>query len=1086
MSAASFLANSDAAIWHVTLFGTLCASDPDGICTPVTHFRTQRTAALLAFLTFHKGQHSREVLGEMLWPGAAPDKARTRLKQEIATLRRLLEPETVEPESVLYAEDRAHIGLRSGSVVSDIAAFEALLRQADAPHTDADAAQNALHQAVRLHGGAGLLPGRYEEWVEGQRERLALLYAHALQRIALFAADTVDTADTANAAPGAGVVPAEAWDAAHRALQAAPYEEASHAALIRLYLATHHVSKARAQFAHWERIADEEGAAPPSRELRRLVDAGAPRLASPVVPAPTPRPLPPVVAPPVLAPARLPARLTPFFDREKEIRLILDAVWNRRTLSPSEPPTRLLTITGPGGMGKTRLSLEIAHLAQAGTKNEEPVRAAFAPLAGVSDAALLWDTVLASVFPHAAPSSGMGGAARNAQAQLIHLLEQARLEQARPPNGRVLLVLDNFEQIAEGGAELVAEFLQNAPWVLCLVTSRQKLHLHGEREISLAPLPLPGSENAHAGQADPAPSVRLFADRVKADLPDFSLTNRNAEIVGDICLLLHGIPLALELAAARVGVLGLAPLRDTLKQNLLEPLVSRRRDLAPRHRTLRNTIAWSFDLLPPDARRLFTRLSVFRSGWTLQAAQAVGDLPTDADALAGLEILRDHHLITSREHEGTGETRFFMLEILRQWAAERLPPGELTNTNERFVGFYLNMTQKADLELRGEREAYWIARLDAEHDNLRAALVWAVRDVQARPRDENDPLCDAALRFCDELAQYWWLKGHLSEGRKWYEDALAASPDHAAPRITLTDALRSCASLVLDQGDNDAGRELAARSLDMARLIGHRRCEAYANGTLARAAIERGEYETARQHLERGKALFALYDPKPGYIQNMEAIQRHNLGITLLALSDPHGARTCFEETMAYWRSKGMVHRSQIADSLEALGHLEWLENRPDMALHLLHEAVALRRSMKVKGGLSQTLLMLARIFHLLEPLAARPYLREGLLLAHEIGHRRDMVEAIEEIAVSVFTRDRPQEAAQLWGMASALRQQYPDTLRPSPYRGQAAQETLRARARETLGAAWEMHEAKGRALVLSSALPDVVRAALAFLDTEK
>ena len=1005
---------ADIPVWHITLFGSLQAADPAGVRPPITRFRTQRTAALLAFLAFYKGLHSREVLAEMLWPGVAPQTGRTRLKQEIATLRRPLES-GLTPGSVLHAEGHSHLGFVGGAISSDAAQFDALLRQADTPGLLPQEVDALLREAARLHGDAGLLPGRYEAWVSDERERLLLLYANALQRIAAVSTPTVSR---------------EAWDAAHRAVQAAPFDEASHAALIRLHLADGNVSDARAQFAQWEKLADEAGEDAPSNDLRRLVDNAAVASFAPSAPvlipaAPTVSAVNTSSGAPIIAPARLPSLLTPFFDREPQIRAVHDAL--------CVPPfARLITLTGPGGMGKTRLSLEVAHLcaAQQSPFHTAPPVVGFAPLAGVSDAAFLWDAVLSAVFPQdEAESAALVGA--SAKKRLVSLLTSCQPAN----NGRVLLVLDNLEQIAENAAPLIRDFLHDAPFVSCLVTSRQHLHIGGEREVPVPPLPLLASPIQEGGTFSdgetsppkvPTASGLWFADRARAARPDFSLNSRNNALVEEICTLLDGIPLALELAAARVAVLGLAPLRDALQSNKLNTLQSRRRDLPVRHRTLRDTIAWSFHLLPKNAQALLLRLSVFRRGWTIGAAQAVSGLDSEAETLALLETLHDHNLIISEPHEGTGETRFLMLETLRQWADEQLSGTERTEAFERLVGFFLQVTAVADLEIRGERERYWLSRLDAEHDNLRAALVWAIQDAQNQARPPSDPLADAALRLCDEIAQYWWLKGHLSEGRAWYKQAINASPDHAVPREALSDALRSCASLAHNQDDNDEARELTLRALHIAQTIRHRRCEAYAYGTLGGIALNCGQFQTACEHFERGLSLFTLYAPKPGYIQNMEAIQQHNLGMARLFLTDHEGARTCFEATMAYWRSKGMVHRSQIADSLEALAHLEWLQNNQNAALPLLQEALAIRREMKVKGGLSHVLLMLSRVHQNENPKKAHEFLRESFQLACETGHRRGMVEALEEIAANQAAQHQDKAASVLSGMASALRLQVP------------------------------------------------------------
>ena len=1033
------------ALWHVTLFGTLQASDPAGVRPPLTHFRTQRCAALLAFLVFYPGMHAREILAEMLWPDSSPEAGRSRLKQEIATLRRHIEPSGVlSSGSVLCAEGRTHIGLREGAVSTDVGVFESSLRRAATAPLEETLA--FLQQAASLHGDPGLLPGRYEEWIESERERLNLLYANALRSIA--GAKTPSDA--------------EAWDAARRALRAAPNDEASHAALINLYLASGNQEAAQKQWTEWKNIAECEGLTP-SPVLRDLVSGA---RAAQTVPATSWR----IARAAPVSPAPLPVSLTRFFDREKEIDAIYAAF-------DADPAARLVTLSGQGGIGKTRLALEVARclgLPNAPASAPPFAAVAFAPLAGVSEAGLLWNAVLSAVFPDDKP-----GITEDAPVvRLIHLLEAC----SKAHNERVLLVLDNFEQIADGGGPLLSPFLQNAPFVSLLVTSRRPLHLSGEREIPLGPLPVRGLKGTTSA------SVRLFADRVRASRPDFVLDARQAPTVEAICRYLEGFPLALELAAARVPVMRLFSLRDALQRNRLNPLISQKRDMPVRHQSLRNTLAWSFELLPPPAQKLWAHLSVFRSGWTMEAAQAVGNIATEAETLALLEVLYDYHLIQRNENEVTseiseadGETRFSMLEILRQWASEQQTPGEQAETEARLVQYLLSLTARCDLEIRGEREAYWIARLDAEHDNLRAALVWGIHDAQTKTRLPNDPLADAALRICDEIAQYWWLKGHLREGRKWYKDVLDASHDNDSPREALSDALRSCAALALNQDDNDEARELASRALVVAQTIEHIRCEAYANGTLGRIALNIGDFQSARTHFERGTELLASYKETYSHIQNHQAFLWHNLGIALLTLGDTNGARNAYEKTMNYWRSKGMVHRSHIATSLDALAQLEWLAGNSDAARTLLQEADFILRSMNIKGNLSGTLLMRGRVEAGFDPSASRAFLREGLVLAQETDNRRVMVEVLEEMAAGEASGNRLESAAQLWGMASALRR-VPSPIRASAYYHEA-QETLRARVKETLKTRWDACEAQGRVRVLSASPREIADAALGLLE---
>ena len=430
-------------------------------------------------------------------------------------------------------------------------------------------------------------------------------------------------------------------------------------------------------------------------------------------------------APQVLA-TRLPAPLTRFFGRQNEIAQIHSLL--------RDNGERLVTLSGPGGSGKTRLALEAARP----LSGEWREIIAFVALADLSDAAFIFAAIRDALNLPAAPNI----------APLDQILEALS---ERP----VLLLLDNFEQLVEDGAPLIQELLERLPELSLVVTSRQVLGLPGEREFPVAPLPVPALDAApdllkeYSGAA-------LFIDRAQAARVDFRVDERNASAIAAVCQRLDGIPLALELAGARSLVLSPAQMLEKLK-NSFDLLATRQRGVPERHRTLRAAIAWSYGLLSKELQRFFARLSVFRGGWTIEASETVCE---EIEALDYLSRLRECSLIVTEERGD--QTRFRMLETLREYALDQLDEDARTAGENRYCAYFVALAEAAEPHLRGPEQAIYLEQLESEQDNFRAVLNWAL---------END--ADAALRLSAALATFWETRGHYAEGRGWIEQALA-------------------------------------------------------------------------------------------------------------------------------------------------------------------------------------------------------------------------------------------------------------------------------------------------------------------------
>jgi predicted ATPase/transcriptional regulator with XRE-family HTH domain len=550
--------------------------------------------------------------------------------------------------------------------------------------------------------------------------------------------------------------------------------------------------------------------------------------AAPEHPAPLPQNLPRPSDPLDERPNNLPILLTTLIGREAECR-------HARTLL-GQPEVRLLTITGPPGVGKTRLALQLA----ADLLADFSEGAWFIELVALEDAELLAATLAGALGIRQEPG----------QPLLAQLRDQLRHQQ-------LLLILDNFEQVAEG-ATLVADLLGIAPNLKVLVTSRVRLQVRGEKELPLAPLALPaGMAPAPMDTLARSPAVALFLERARDVQPDFQLTPENAGAVAAICRRLDGLPLAIELAAVRSKILAPAALLTRLESRL--PLLTRGGSDLPAHQqTLRDTITWSYNLLNPGEQQMFQQVAVFAGGFTLAAAEVVcgaaapedgadaAGPPGPASVLDGITALVDQSLLQT---DPGAVPRFQMLETIREYAAERLvASGAAPALRQRHAAYYQALAEAAAAGGQGAQAAAWAQRLEVEHDNLRAALAWAQETAQP----------EMGARLAAALARFWATHGYLSEGRRWLEGALAAGQRLPAP--------------------------LRARVLDGAGEI----------------AYWQAEYAAARAWAEEALALQrTLADPA----RTAEALT--SLGRILWRQGDPAGAQALLTESLALRRASG-------------------------------------------------------------------------------------------------------------------------------------------------------------------------------------
>lgn len=784
--------------------------------------------------------------------------------------------------------------------------------------------------------------------------------------------------------------------------------------------------------------------------------------------------------PPRAAPGHsggLPMEFTRFFGREIAIEQLRSLV---------SPGARLVTLTGPGGMGKTRLALEIAR-----QELERYCGAVwFVPLASVTDPALLPQSVCSALrLPNSAQTEPLD--------QIVEALSQQ-------PS---LLILDNFEQLMSdhlpdsppasassnttSGPLFVRSLLTRIPQLTCLVTSRRRLNLAGEHEFPVSPLPVPDSPdtpvhlNLHAG-------VQLYVDRSQAVSPDFQLTAGNAAAVAALCERLEGIPLALELAAARSAVMTPAQMLKHLNRRLDDRiLASRRPDWDSRHHTMRAAVDWSYQLLSPDIQHFLAQLSVFEAGWTAEAAEVVCEQPLALDYLAQL---RDWSFVAAGEcpEDIDGAIRFRMLETLREYADEKLSSEQRERRKRDHAVYFLAFAEEAGKHLTGPDQAAWLAQLEADHDNLRAALRWAI----------DGAAVEMSLRLASVLGRFWLVRGHWTEGRAWLARALemegvesqklrvpSSEVRDPAPGTrnshlstlnsqldtqhsilnTLTclraDALDAAGHLAYYQGDYTNARKLHEESLALRKDHPDRRAIASALHNLGNVTYGQGDYRAAHSLFEESLAIWRETGDKIG-----TASALHNLGGVTFGQGDYPAARSLYEESLALRREAG--ERRGVAAALFNLSLVLWYQKDATTVRSMLEESLAIRRDLKDMSGIASSLSRLGHILmHEGDLTAARAALEQSLAIRRELGDRPGvaaLLHTLGNVALGAGACDR---ACELFEESTAICRETGDREKLSDclegFAGLAVQKDMPERAAQLFGAEEALRESIGAALNL-------------------
>jgi non-specific serine/threonine protein kinase len=669
----------------------------------------------------------------------------------------------------------------------------------------------------------------------------------------------------------------------------------------------------------------------------------------------------------------LPLQLNRFIGREREMTAVRELLLT----------TRLLTLTGAGGSGKTRLAQQVAI----DVLEEFADGIWWVELAALSDP-LLVPQVVASVvgIPERAGSS----------------VTESLTEALRPK--QLLLVLDNCEHVLAASIQLIETLLHACAQVRVLVTSREALAITGETTWPVLPLRVPDTDRPPPiEELLSCEAVQLFVERARSVLPSFSLTPENAPAVVQVCRRLDGMPLAIELAAARIRAVSVEQIVARL-DDAYRLLTGGSRSALPRQQTLRAAMDWSYGLLSAEERAVFRRVSVFAGSFSLEAAEAICACePEDAyDALDVLSSLIDKSLVLMEQRRG--EARYRLLETIRQYGQDKLQEcAEVATVRRQHREWYARLAEQAESEALEAHQKHVFDRLEAEHENLRGALEWSLDQGEA----------EAAGQIGAAIFRFWLLRGYMSEGRRWLERALSGLSRKNAVRAK---ALNVAAILASLQDDNTTARALVEESLELSRELADKKQAGYALYTLGRLARIEGNYAHAATFFEESLSMFRELGQKHDI-----ALVLAGLALTVLYVGEHERATALCEESLALSRELGDLRG--IASWLANLATITLARGNAERAKELSDESLAIRKALGYKGGCAHTLAILGRIA--LDQGAyerARACYTESLTLRQETGEKEGIATALEGLAAVTGMRGDPVSAVRLYASATLLR----------------------------------------------------------------
>lgn len=919
-----------------------------------------KAVALLVYLAVTQQHHTREALSALLWSNHEPTSARGEVRRMIWALNKRLGKEwlSVERESLAL--------LPQPGLWLDVDQFRYLLRAGSSHgHPTGEvcpACLEPLAKAVELVRGdfmAGFtLPDspEFDTWQRFEAESLRRELAGALERLV----QGYQAQGQEGSEPAIGY--ARQWVALD------PLQEQAHRQLMQLYARAGQSAAALRQYQLCVQVLADELGVEPALETTTLYEAiRANRL--PLLAQVDTNPLKPAASSAaslsvdrlktaVLPQHNLPVQPTPFVGRQQEMKAVGELLLRENV--------RLMTLTGVGGTGKTRLALQVA----ASLLDHFADGIYFVPLGDLSDPALVLPTMAKQV-----------GVQEGGSQPLLEILKSSFHDK------QLLLILDNFEHVLKAGP-LIAELLAAAPRLKVLVTSRTLLHLRGEREYRVPPLQLPARTQVWSlPLVEQVEAVQLFVERAQTAQSDFTLTNENAPAVAQICHRLDGLPLAIELAAARVKLLPPSLLLTRLNSRL-KLLTGGAQDLPARQQTLRNAIDWSYSLLNEAEQGLFARLAVFVGGFTLDTAEAIcnleGDTSEGLDMLEGVTSLLNSSLLIQQDTSGS-QPRFRMLETIREYALERLAErGQTEALRWQHAHYFMAWLENFALQFF-PNTGLWLNLVEEEYDNLRAVLTWSVLDAER---------AELGASMVGVLYWFWYQQGYLSEGRNWCQWLMQLLPEtsrtvgraavltgsgslalmqgdleQAVPWLDesvaiwreqqkdrgLAFALLGRGVVALSQGDVTAAHSFFTETLLLGQQMNHRWLIADSLLNLGGVAVAQRDYPTARTRLEEAMAV-----AKTGDDRWLVASILNNLGEVARVQGDYEQARRSYEESRVLFRET--AHKPDVARSLHNLGYVAHHQGDPDQAERYFRESLAIFQELDNKRGIVECLAGLAAV----------------------------------------------------------------------------------------------------------------------------
>jgi predicted ATPase len=722
---------------------------------------------------------------------------------------------------------------------------------------------------------------------------------------------------------------------------------------------------------------------------------------------------------------------TGFVGREKEVAAARELLLR--------PDVLLVTVTGPGGIGKTRLAVQVAS----GLVERFSGGTHFVPLSSLSDPALIASAIVQTL-----------GIREGGGRSPLQILKENLNDSLRAP---MLLLLDNFEHLMQA-APTVAELLSVGANLKIMVTSRAALHVYGEHEFPVLPLGMPDSlALPPVDVLSQYPAVALFVQRAVAVKPDFELNRENASAVTEICARLDGLPLAIELAAARVKVLSPSSMLTRLTSRL-QLSTGGSRDLPQRQQTLRAAMDWSYDLLSAAEQKLFRRLSVFVGGCNLEGVEAVCDTKSDLDLdlLDGMASMVDKSLVQQVE-QARGESRFIMLETIREYALEKLEAnGEEALTKRAHAAYCLVLAEEEATEQSGAEAVEWLERFGFEHDNFRAALEWLTQTEDA----------DWGLRLGTALFRFWEIRECLAEGRDRLGRLLKLT-GAAVPSKLRMRALFAAGVLAGEQGDYAAAETLINQSQDVAHELGDKMGIAVSLNALAVFARDRGDVAVAHVLFEAGLGLWRELGDQKAVAQALS-----NLANVLKLQGDYDRARSLYAECLAIFRGRG--DRTGVAWSLNYQGDVARDQGDSAAAQALYEQGLVIFREIGDRWGIAGTLADLGSLAREQRnyPRVHALY-RESIKLFQELEHKRGIARLLECFACSAAAQFQAERSLRLAGAAAALRQNIGAPLTPAEQaKLEASLHPVRQVLTNTVGAAAWL---EGWALPVAKAIEEVL-----------